>query len=131
MNYKKELVGAGRFELPVSCSQSRRASHYATPRGAMQESRRDFTPCLPTQHSRPNSSTYSGLYSRVGYLRPVIAPSELPIPIHTKRRIISGIVLRPKEREMANAMNAPANPLTADFQFFMPQSCTPKAFIWA
>jgi hypothetical protein len=26
-------VGAGRFELPISCSQSRRASHYATPRG--------------------------------------------------------------------------------------------------
>ena len=27
------LVGAGRLELPISCSQSRRASHYATPRG--------------------------------------------------------------------------------------------------
>src|SRR3954471_9524184 len=26
-------VGAGRLELPISCSQSRRASHYATPRG--------------------------------------------------------------------------------------------------
>ena len=25
------LVGAGRLELPISCSQSRRASHYATP----------------------------------------------------------------------------------------------------
>src|SRR3954466_15751505 len=28
-----EVVGAGRLELPISCSQSRRASHYATPRG--------------------------------------------------------------------------------------------------
>src|SRR3954470_12418870 len=27
------MVGAGRLELPISCSQSRRASHYATPRG--------------------------------------------------------------------------------------------------
>ncbi len=27
-------VGAGRLELPISCPQSRRASHYATPRGA-------------------------------------------------------------------------------------------------
>ncbi len=26
------MVGAGRLELPISCSQSRRASHYATPR---------------------------------------------------------------------------------------------------
>src|SRR3954453_23799006 len=29
-----KVVGAGRLELPISCSQSRRASHYATPRGA-------------------------------------------------------------------------------------------------
>jgi hypothetical protein len=28
---RDKLVGAGRFELPISCSQSRRASHYATP----------------------------------------------------------------------------------------------------
>ena len=28
-------VGAGRVELPISCPQSRRASHYATPRGAV------------------------------------------------------------------------------------------------
>ncbi len=28
------LVGAGRLELPISCPQSRRASHYATPRVA-------------------------------------------------------------------------------------------------
>ena len=28
------LVGAGRLELPISCPQSRRARHYATPRGA-------------------------------------------------------------------------------------------------
>ena len=33
------LVGAGRFELPVSCSQSRRASHYATPRGVSRKSK--------------------------------------------------------------------------------------------
>src|ERR1700709_2486530 len=25
----QQAVGAGRFELPISCSQSRRASHYA------------------------------------------------------------------------------------------------------
>jgi hypothetical protein len=31
--HDREPVGAGRFELPISCSQSRRASHYATPRG--------------------------------------------------------------------------------------------------
>ncbi len=56
MNYKKELVGAGRFELPVSCSQSRRASHYATPRGAMTESRADFTLLLPTHYLYPLST---------------------------------------------------------------------------
>ena len=36
-------VGAGRLELPISCPQSRRASHYATPRGAtdiLEDSRR-------------------------------------------------------------------------------------------
>src|SRR5664280_1750573 len=30
------VVGAGRLELPISCTQSRRASHYATPREASQ-----------------------------------------------------------------------------------------------
>ena len=33
------LVGAERLELSIFCSQSRRASHYATPRGAGGESR--------------------------------------------------------------------------------------------
>jgi len=56
MNYERELVGAGRFELPVSCSQSRRASHYATPRGAVRESRADFTYLLPTHYLRTLNS---------------------------------------------------------------------------
>ena len=38
------MVGAGRLELPISCSQSRRASHYATPRASRHILRASVSP---------------------------------------------------------------------------------------
>ena len=61
------LVGAGRLELPISCSQSRRASHYATPRGAASD---------PTGPAQPPPRGRSSMVEP--------QPSKLAMPVRSR-----------------------------------------------